>query len=81
MRSALDAIIDFGRPATIQLAVMVDRGHRELPIRADYVGKNVPSSHEEDVRVFVSDLDGRDAVEIWDVAAEKKAIKSGEVDA
>ena len=81
VRSALDAIIDFGRPATIQLAVMVDRGHRELPIRADYVGKNVPSSHEEDVRVFVSDLDGRDAVEIWDVAAEKKAIKSGEVDA
>ena len=81
VRSALDAIIDFGRPATIQLAVMVDRGHRELPIRADYVGKNVPSSHEEDVRVFVSDLDGRDAVEIWDVAAEKTAIKSGEVDA
>ena len=80
MRSALDAIIDFGRPATIQLAVMVDRGHRELPIRADYVGKNVPSSHEEDVRVFVSDLDGKDAVEIWDVAAEKQAIKSGEVD-
>lgn len=66
VRSALDALMDFGRPATIQLAVMVDRGHRELPIRADYVGKNVPSSHEEDVRVFVESLDGRDAVEIWE---------------
>ena len=68
MRSALDALMDLGRPRTIQLAVMVDRGHRELPIRADYVGKNVPSSHEEDVRVFVESLDGRDAVEIWAIA-------------
>ena len=81
VRSALDALMDFGRPATIQLAVMVDRGHRELPIRADYVGKNVPSSHEEDVRVFVKGLDGRDAVEIWDLEAEKRAIANKEVDA
>lgn len=66
VRSALDALMDLGRPRTVQLAVMVDRGHRELPIRADYVGKNVPSSHEEVLRVNVSELDGRDAVEIWE---------------
>lgn len=65
IRSAMDALIDFGRPATIQLAVMVDRGHRELPIRADYVGKNVPSSSEEDVRVCLSSHDGHTSVEIW----------------
>ena len=81
VRSALDALMDLGRPRTIQLAVMVDRGHRELPIRADYVGKNVPSSHEEDVRVFVESLDGRDAVEIWDIEAEKAAIANKEVGA
>lgn len=66
IRAALDAIMDFGRPNTIQLAVMIDRGHRELPIRADYVGKNVPSAKTEDVRVYVSALDGKDSVEIWD---------------
>jgi pyrimidine operon attenuation protein/uracil phosphoribosyltransferase len=65
--------MDFGRPATIQLAVMVDRGHRELPVRADYVGKNVPSSHEEDVRVCLEPLDDHMAVEIWDVEDEKNA--------
>ena len=65
IRSALNALMDFGRPARVQLAVMVDRGHRELPIRADFVGKNVPSAHEEDVRVLVDEHDGRDAVEIW----------------
>ena len=65
----------------IPFSVMVDRGHRELPIRADYVGKNVPSSHEEDVRVFVESLDGRDAVEIWDIEAEKQAIANKEVSA
>ena len=54
IRAALDALMDYGRPKTVQLAVMVDRGHRELPIRADYVGKNVPSSREEDVRVRCS---------------------------
>ena len=62
IRAALDALIDFGRPRAIQLVVLVDRGHRELPIRADYVGKNVPTSLEEDVRVRVKELDGEDSV-------------------
>lgn len=62
VRAAMDAIIDRGRPAVIQLAVLVDRGHRELPIRADYVGKNVPTSRREQVAVQVTDLDGRDGV-------------------
>ena len=65
IRAALDALIDLGRPKTVQLAVMVDRGHRELPIRADYVGKNVPSSHEEDVRVSIRPYDESNSVEIW----------------
>ncbi|HIZ46753.1 MAG TPA: bifunctional pyr operon transcriptional regulator/uracil phosphoribosyltransferase PyrR [Candidatus Olsenella pullistercoris] len=65
IRAALDALIDLGRPKTVQLAVMIDRGHRELPIRADYVGKNVPSSREEDVRVSVTPYDKEDSVEIW----------------
>lgn len=64
IRSAMDAIFDYGRPRSIQLAVLVDRGHRELPIRADYVGKNVPSSRRELVKVRFEALDGRDAVEI-----------------
>lgn len=81
VRSALDALMDFGRPKTIQLAVMVDRGHRELPICADYVGKNVPSSKNEDVRVFISSCDSRDAVEIWDINTEKEAIAHKEVEA
>jgi pyrimidine operon attenuation protein/uracil phosphoribosyltransferase len=75
VRAALDALMDYGRPRCVQLAVMVDRGHRELPIRADYVGKNVPSSHEEDVRVYIEPDDGRTAVEIWNVADEKSAAK------
>ena len=66
IRAALDATMDYGRAATIQLAVMIDRGHRELPIRADYVGKNVPSSKQEDVRVCVESVDGHNAVEIWE---------------
>lgn len=66
VRSALDALMDLGRPRTVQLAVMVDRGHRELPIRADYVGKNVPSSHTEDVRVHIKDVDGDNSVTIWE---------------
>lgn len=73
VRSALNALMDFGRPKTVQLVVMVDRGHRELPIRADYVGKNVPSSHEERVRVKLKDVDGYNAVEIWDEKVEKAA--------
>jgi len=64
IRAAMDAIMDYGRPRTIQLAVLVDRGHRELPIRADYVGKNVPTSRRERVRVAFAETDGRDAVEI-----------------
>jgi len=64
IRSAMDAIMDYGRPHSIQLAVLVDRGHRELPIRADYVGKNVPSSARERVKVYFESIDGHDSVEI-----------------
>ena len=64
-RAAIDALIKRGRPRSIQLAVLVDRGHRELPIRPDYVGKNLPTSHSEEVRVSVSELDGTDSVEIY----------------
>jgi pyrimidine operon attenuation protein/uracil phosphoribosyltransferase len=62
VRAALDALGDLGRPALVQLAVLVDRGHRELPIRADYVGKNLPTSLRETVRVLLTEHDGRDAV-------------------
>jgi pyrimidine operon attenuation protein/uracil phosphoribosyltransferase len=62
IRAALDALVDFGRPTAIQLAVLVDRGHRELPIRADFVGKNLPTRRDEQVRVAVKELDGEDAV-------------------
>jgi len=64
IRAALDALIDFGRPKAIQLVVLVDRGHRELPIKADYVGKNVPTSLTESVQVHLTEVDGRDEVEI-----------------
>lgn len=64
VRSALDAIIDIGRPKAIQLAVLVDRGHRELPIRADYVGKNVPTSKGEIISVKLSEIDDEDSVTI-----------------
>jgi pyrimidine operon attenuation protein/uracil phosphoribosyltransferase len=64
VRSALDALRDVGRPRAVQLAVLVDRGHRELPLRADYVGKNVPTSRSESVHVLLEELDGRDAVVI-----------------
>jgi pyrimidine operon attenuation protein / uracil phosphoribosyltransferase len=64
IRSAMDAIMDYGRPCSVQLAVLVDRGHRELPIRADFVGKNVPSSRKERVKVYLEATDGRDAAEI-----------------
>ena len=64
VRAALDALMDFGRPSCVQLAVLVDRGHRELPIRADFVGKNVPSSRDENVRLYLEETDGRSAVEI-----------------
>jgi pyrimidine operon attenuation protein/uracil phosphoribosyltransferase len=58
----MDALVDFGRPTAIQLAVLVDRGHRELPIRADFVGKNLPTRKDEDVRVALREVDGEDGV-------------------
>jgi pyrimidine operon attenuation protein / uracil phosphoribosyltransferase len=64
IRAALDALIDFGRPKAIQLVVLVDRGHRELPIKADYVGKNLPTSLSQSVQVHLSEVDDRDEVEI-----------------
>ena len=64
IRAALDALIDFGRPQAIQLVVLVDRGHRELPIKADYVGKNLPTSIAQSVQVHLVEIDGRDEVEI-----------------
>jgi pyrimidine operon attenuation protein / uracil phosphoribosyltransferase len=64
IRAALDALIEFGRPKAIQLIVLVDRGHRELPIKADYVGKNIPTSLSQSVQVRLSEIDGRDEVEI-----------------
>jgi pyrimidine operon attenuation protein / uracil phosphoribosyltransferase len=63
-RAAMDALIDLGRPDSIQLAVLIDRGHREMPIRADYVGKNIPSARHEDIQVRVTEVDGRDEVAI-----------------
>lgn len=65
-RAALDALITFGRPAKIQLAVLVDRGHREVPIRADYVGKNIPTSHNERIKVGFSEIDTKDFVDIYE---------------
>jgi pyrimidine operon attenuation protein / uracil phosphoribosyltransferase len=64
IRAAMDALMDLGRPRAIQLGVLVDRGHRELPIRADYVGKNVPTRADDLVRVLVTETDGTDAVEV-----------------
>jgi len=64
IRAALDALIDFGRPSAIQLVVLVDRGHRELPIRADYVGRNIPTSRQQSVQVRLREIDGRDDVEV-----------------
>ena len=60
IRSALNALADFGRPSMIQLAVLIDRGHRELPIRADFVGKNIPTSRQQDVQVIFQDVDGKE---------------------
>ena len=64
IRAALDALTDFGRPRAIQLVVLVDRGHRELPIRADYVGRNIPTSRQQTVNVRLTEVDGRDEVEV-----------------
>lgn len=69
IRAALDALRDLGRPETVQLAVLVDRGHRQLPIRADYVGKNIPSAKDENVRAFLEEVDGKSEVQIQEVTA------------
>jgi len=75
-RAAMDALIDLGRPQSIQLAVLIDRGHRELPIRADYVGKNIPSSRHEEIQVQLVETDGVDGVVIitngQDVASQER---------
>src|SRR2546421_2169714 len=71
IRAAMDAVVDFGRPRAVQLAVLVDRGHRELPIRADYVGKNLPTKWDEDVRVHFEESDGDDGIEIWECAEDE----------
>lgn len=71
VRSALDALRDLGRPRAVQLAVLVDRGHRELPLRADYVGKNVPTARTEDVAVLLAEHDGRDGVVLSSGHAEE----------
>ena len=73
IRAALDALMDIGRPSTVQLAVLVDRGHRQLPIRADFVGKNVPSSSDENVRLFLEEADGKSEVEILEIAPGSRA--------
>ena len=74
-RAALNAIGEFGRPAAVQLAVLVDRGHRELPLRADYVGKNLPTRLSEDVRVRLAEVDGgADGVELWETRREAPAL-------
>jgi pyrimidine operon attenuation protein/uracil phosphoribosyltransferase len=73
VRAALDAVVDRGRPAAVQLAVLVDRGHRELPIRADYVGKNIPTSRLESVHVWLREIDGRDAVSL-----EKEGVEDSQ---
>ena len=62
IRSAMDALMDMGRPETIQLAVLIDRGHRELPIRADFVGKNIPTARNEEIKVYLSEIDDSDSV-------------------
>lgn len=67
VRAALDALVDLGRPRSIQLAVLVDRGHRELPIKADFIGKNAPTSKQEVISVYVNELDGKDEVVIQEI--------------
>jgi pyrimidine operon attenuation protein/uracil phosphoribosyltransferase len=74
VRAAIDAIFDFGRPARVQLAVLVDRGHRELPIRPDYVGKNIPTSQEERVNVSVEEIDGVDEVTIGPAETRNRVV-------
>ena len=66
VRAALEAVLEYGRPKSIQLATLIDRGHRELPIRADYIGKNIPTSKSETVNVFLTEIDGEDLVVVRD---------------
>jgi pyrimidine operon attenuation protein/uracil phosphoribosyltransferase len=73
VRAAIDEVFDYGRPARVQLATLVDRGHRELPIRPDYVGKNLPTSQDQRVNVRVEEVDGRDEVTIGPAPAPKRA--------
>jgi pyrimidine operon attenuation protein/uracil phosphoribosyltransferase len=73
VRAAIEALFDYGRPARVQLAVLVDRGHRELPLRPDYVGKNLPTADSERVYVRVAELDGEDSVTIDEQAAARPA--------
>lgn len=75
IRCALDALMDLGRPAAIQLVVLVDRGHRELPIRPDYIGKNIPTSHFEEVKVKLLEVDGEDKVEIVKLKEPYRGLK------
>ncbi len=70
VRAALDALIGYGRPKKVQFAVLIDRGHRELPVRADYVGKNIPTSKEEEIKVLIEEVDGKDEVVL--IKGEKK---------
>lgn len=72
IRAAMDAIMDWGRPESIQLAVLADRGHRELPIRPDYIGKNVPTSRQEEIEVLLQESDGTDLVQITQLRGEAK---------
>lgn len=78
VRAAMDALIDFGRPRAIRLAVLVDRGHRELPIRADHVGRNLPTARAERVNVHVQELDGIDEVELDAPAMTSEYVASAE---
>ena len=77
IRAALDALMDFGRPKSIQLAVLVDRGHRELPIRADYAGKNIPTSHQEEIEVRLEEVDGQDTVVLIPVEEVRNGNSQG----
>ena len=77
IRAALDALRDLGRPRAVQLAALVDRGHRELPIRADYVGKNVPTAAHQQVRVQLTEVDGVDAVSVTDAVTVAGTASAG----
>jgi pyrimidine operon attenuation protein / uracil phosphoribosyltransferase len=81
VRAALDALNDLGRPRAVQLAVLVDRGHRELPIRPDYVGKNIPTAQREAVRVLLTETDGEDSVLIHATSGQNSSAGSAEVQA